>query len=81
MGEIAVSLPEDLAREAGEAGLLAPEQLERLLREEMERRKQGRWAEALRELNERPEPDGMSMEEIAEEVRAYRAEQRMRVAQ
>ncbi len=74
MAEIAFSLPEELAQQAREAGLLEPEQIERLLLDEIERRKQGKWPEILRELSERPEPDGMSMQEIAEEVRAVRAE-------
>lgn len=73
MTEIAVLLPEELAREAG---LLALEQMERLLREEIEKRKRNRWAAVERELNEPIVPGGISMEEIADEVRAYRAERR-----
>ena len=76
---IQLSITDELVRQAQELGLTAPDCFERILRDEIGKRHR-RWSEVMRELQERPEPDGLSMEEIAEEVRAYRAEKRARAA-
>lgn len=78
MTRISIELPDALAREAESAGLLAPDQLERVLSAEIQRR---RAAAALAEFARRPNPDPpMSMEEIQAEVDAVRAARRARRA-
>ena len=74
--ELTVNLPDPLAKEAKAAGLLAPQAIEKLLREAIERRKQidafFATVERLRAASIPP----MSEEEIQAEVDALRAERR-----
>ena len=73
MTTVQIELPEELARRAREAGLLAPESIERVLREALRREA----FEELLSVAERVEAAGippMSMDEINAEIRAYRAE-------
>ena len=75
MLEIRLTLPDNLAREAQAAGLLTPETLERLLREEVRRRRVDELFEAanrLAALNTPPLTDA----EIEAEIQAARAERR-----
>lgn len=79
MTKLTVTLPDDLAREAGTAGLLAPDALERLLRDAVRQRA----IEELKQAMDRMAAvDGpvMTPEEIQEEIRAARAERRAREA-
>ena len=79
MTELTVTLPDDLAREAGTAGLLAPDALERLLRDAVRQRA----IEELKQAMDRMaavEGPVMTPEEIQEEIRAARAERRAREA-
>ena len=79
MTKLTVTLPDDLAREAGTAGLLAPDALERLLRDAVRQRA----IEELRQAMSRMaavEGPVMTPEEIPEEIRAARAERRAREA-
>lgn len=79
MTKLTVTLPDDLAREAGTAGLLAPDALERLLRDAVRQRA----IEELRQAMSRMaavEGPVMTPEEIQEEIRAARAERRAREA-
>jgi len=74
--ELTANLPDTLANEAKAAGLLAPQAIEKLLREAIERRKQldsfFATVERLRAAGIPP----MSEEEIQAEVDAVRAERR-----
>ncbi|MBL8398581.1 MAG: hypothetical protein JNL84_10645 [Candidatus Accumulibacter sp.] len=71
MTTVQITLPDALAQEATKAGLLAPEKIERLLREErIERMKAARATLATKPLAP------MTPEEISAEIDAYRAEQR-----
>ena len=73
MTTVQIELPEELARRAREAGLSAPESIERVLREALRREA----FEELLSVAERVEAAGippMSMDEINAEIRAYRAE-------
>jgi hypothetical protein len=73
MTTVQIELPEELARRAREAGLLAPESIERVLREALRREA----FEELLSVAERVEAAGippMSMDEINAEIHAYRAE-------
>jgi hypothetical protein len=76
--ELKLTLPDELAQRARDAGLLTPQALERLLNEEL-RRKQA--ADSLLSIAGRVAAAGippMSMEEINAEVKAARAERKQR---
>jgi hypothetical protein len=75
MTTVQITLPDALAQEATKAGLLAPEKIERMLREglraeRIERMKAARAALAAEPLGP------MTPEEISAEIDAYRTEQR-----
>ena len=66
-----LSLPEQLLKEAEEAGLLTPESMERLLREEIRRRRADNFLAAADRLATLDLPI-LSDEEIAQEIRLAR---------
>jgi hypothetical protein len=70
--EVKLSLPDSLAQEAQAAGLLAPEQLERLVREALRAKRVERLTAARATLAANPLPP-MTPEEIQAEIDAYRA--------
>lgn len=73
--EIKLTLPDGLAREAEATGLLTPESLERLLREELRRRRVDQLFEAadrLAEISGRP----LTEEEVEAEIQAARRARR-----
>jgi hypothetical protein len=74
----AFELPEATAKAARDAGLLTPQELNRLLTDALERRQA---ADSLLAIADRVEAAGiepMSMQEINAEVKATRAERRRR---
>lgn len=73
--ELKLSLPEQLEKEARAAGLLAPGEIERLVREALRARRAERFAKAREKLAANPLPP-MTMEEIQAEIEAYRADVR-----
>lgn len=76
--EIKLSLPDGLAKEALQAGLLAPEELERLVREALRARRVERLGKVREKLAAEPLPP-MTPEEIQAEIDAYRAQVRRAV--
>ena len=79
MTTVQITLPDELAQKAANAGLLSPEAMELMLREELRRRA----GESLRATWNRAKGDELTPEterEIVEEVRAARAERRQRGA-
>lgn len=75
MTTVEITLPDGLAQEAQQAGLLTPEALETMLRERL----RGRRIAELREAVDRMALTGgapMTMEEIQAEIHAYRQERR-----
>ena len=76
MTTVQITLPDALAEQAERAGLLAPERVEKWLRDEL---KSGAW-ERLSTVMERmaagPDPAEMSPEEVAFEIKKMRAEKR-----
>ncbi len=76
---ITIELPEEEIRRAKAAGVLAPESLARLIRDELERRadvdRMREIMDALQSLPGRPTP-----EEIDAEIQTYRAEKRAKRA-
>lgn len=73
--ELKLTLPEALAREAEANGLLAPEAIERLLREELRRRRVQQLFEAADRLAGLDEPP-LTDAEVEAEIKAARAERR-----
>ena len=73
--QVKLELPDPLAAEAQAAGLLAPEQLERMLREALRARRVEKLAAAREVLTANPLPP-MTPEELQAEIDAYRAEVR-----
>jgi hypothetical protein len=77
MTTLTIDLPDELAKEAKDAGLLDPDAIETMLRENLRRRAiDGLFAVAdkLATANFTP----MTMEEIQQEVNAVRAQRRRR---
>ena len=75
MTTLEIDLPESLAKEAQAAGLFAPEELGRLIREAIRAKRAGRLADARSMLAADPIPP-MTPEEIQAEIDAYRAQVR-----
>lgn len=71
---VQIILPDALAREATQAGLLKPEQIERMLRERLRQERIDRLKAARATLAVDPLPS-MTTEEIRAEIDAYRSEQ------
>ena len=79
MTTVQINLPDDLAQKASSAGLLSAESMEAMLREQLRRRA----GEALQALWQRGPADELTPQieqDIVEEVRKVRAEQRQRGA-
>ena len=73
--QVTITLPDNLAREAVQAGLLTAPALECLLREEIRRRAQKELREAMDRMAAVAEP-AMTEDEIQAEIDAVRAERR-----
>ena len=73
--EVKLNLPDSLANEARQAGLLKPEELERLLREALRARRVDRLTAVRETLATNPLPP-MTPEEIQAEIDDYRAQVR-----
>lgn len=79
MTTVQITLPDELAQKAANAGLLSPEAMEAMLREQLRRAA----VQALRSMWERAPTEELTPEieqEIVQEVRAARAERRRRGA-
>ncbi|MFT4103878.1 MAG: hypothetical protein QM674_23215 [Burkholderiaceae bacterium] len=77
MTTVQITLPDDLAEQAASVGLLSPEAIEALLREQL-RRHAGQELQALWQQADREELTPEIEREIVEEVRRVRAERRTR---
>lgn len=75
MKTVQIILPDALANEAAQAGLLAPERIERLLRDRLRQERIEQMQAARAALADEP-PAPMTSEEINAEIDAYRAGQR-----
>ncbi len=76
MTEVTLTLPDDLAQQARQAGLLRPEALAALLRDAMRQGRIERLFATMDKLSQLEPP--LSEEEIAAEIEAARAERRAR---
>ncbi len=76
MTTVQITLPDDLAQNAQQAGLLAPEAVEAMLRAQLKARALDGLFEAMDRMAD-VEPDAaMSAEDVAEEIHRMRAERR-----
>jgi hypothetical protein len=73
--EIELNLPEGLAREAKAEGLLTPQSIESLLREEIQRRRVNHLFESANRMADYDAP-ALSEEEVEAEIQAARQERR-----
>jgi len=76
MTTIEIKLPDQLARDAAEAGLLSPDAVEELFRERLKAQRVKELFEAMEIMHAVEDPPYMSPEEVAEEIKAMRAERR-----
>ncbi len=76
MTEIQISLPDQLAGELQSAGLLDPERMETMLREQLRQQHIRELFEAMDRMAAVPDPPPMTPEEIQVEIDAVRAERR-----
>ncbi len=75
MTTVNITLPDALAQEASKAGLLAPERMERMIREGLRQERVDQLKAARVNLFSEPTVP-MTPDEIAAEIAAYRAERR-----
>lgn len=80
MTTVHINLPDQLAQEAKQAGLLSEAALEKLLREELQARRQEAFFTALERMEQVTEPPAMSPEDVAEEIRVMREARRAKAA-
>jgi hypothetical protein len=80
MTTIQINLPDELAQDARQAGLLSPIALEKWLREQLKARRVDELFAAMDRMAAVDEPAAMSPEEIAEEIATMRAERRSKSA-
>ena len=76
MTPLQIDLPDQLAQEARRAGLLSPDVIERWLREQLRSKRVDALFTAMNRMAAVAEPAALSPEEVAEEIRAMRAERR-----
>jgi len=73
--EVKLELPESLAKEAQQAGLLTPEAVEQMVRERLRAQRIGELRDAVKQMVSAGGAP-MTMEEIEAEIQAYRIERR-----
>jgi hypothetical protein len=76
MTTIQITLPDQLAKEAEEAGLLSPEALEKMLRQKLGAPTLTQIFESMDRVSEPDDEINFSPEAIAEEIRSMRDEKR-----
>ena len=75
MTTVEIKLPDALAKEARQAGLLTPKALETMLRERLRAQRIGELRDAVKQMVS-ASGTSMTMEEIEAEIQAYRNERR-----
>jgi hypothetical protein len=80
MTTVEISLLDQLARDAAEAGLLSPEAVESLFRERLKAQRVKELFEAMDRMSAVDDPPYMSPEEVAGEIKAMRAERRAQLS-
>jgi len=80
MTTVQIILPDQLAQEAQRAGLLTSETIERMLRQQLKTQHVDELFQSMERMAAIDTPATMSPEEVAEEIRAMRAERRTKNA-
>ena len=80
MTTVQINLPDQLAQEAQLAGLLTSDTNERILREQLKTQRQVELFDAMKRMAAVDITNTMPPEEVAEEIRAMRAERRAKNA-
>jgi hypothetical protein len=75
MTTVQITLPDALAQEAAQAGLLAPDKIERILRDRLRQERIDSLKTARAALAAQP-MEAMTPEEIGAQIDAYRSDQR-----
>jgi hypothetical protein len=78
MTTVEIRLPDQLAEEAKQAGLLSPESLEKMLREQLQARRIDQLFSAMDRMSACDEPAVMSPETVAEEMASMRTQRHAR---
>lgn len=76
MKNVQITLPDDLARDVAEAGLLSGENLEQVFREAMKNLRKSNLRKAMDRMVDASSGSTMSPEDIAVEIAKFRAERR-----
>ena len=76
MKNVQITLPDDLARDAAEVGLLSGENLEQLLRDAVRSLRKGSLRKAMDRMAATSTGPAMSPEDVAAEIAKFRAERR-----
>ena len=76
MTTVQITLPDALAEQAERAGLLAPERVEKWLRDELKSKAWDNLSAIVERTGAMPDPAAMSPEELAFEIKKMRAEKR-----
>lgn len=76
MTTVQITLSDQLAQEAKQAGLLSQAAIEKLLREQLQVKRQDDFFAAMDRMAQASEPPAMSPEDVATEIRAMREERR-----
>lgn len=79
MTTVEITLPDQLAQEAKQAGLLSQTAMEKLLREQLQVKRLDELFASVGRMTQVIDPPAMSPEEVAEEIRAMRADRRAKV--
>jgi len=77
MTTIKITLPDELAQEATQAGLLTPALLEKWLRDQLRARRLGQLSSAMERMANEDASAPMTPEQVAEELAAMRAARRV----
>ena len=80
MTTVQITLPDQLAQEAQRAGLLSQPAIEKLLRDQLQTKRQDEFFAAMERMEQVAEPSAMSPEEVAEEIRAMREARRAKAS-
>lgn len=80
MTTVQITLPDQLAQDAQRAGLLTSATIEQMLRQHLKAQRVDELITAMDRMAAVDEPAAMSPEEVAEEIRAMRAERRAQAA-
>lgn len=76
MTTVHITLPDQLVRQAQQAGLLSPETIEKWLREQLRAQRVDKLFSAMDRMAAVDDPAILSPEAVAEEIAAMRAERR-----